>query len=455
MRRHRRRPEPRDGRPLRAGARPGTILVGLLLATIALTTGLLGPAPRRVRAAPVDLSGVWIREDGGIARMVQEGNRLTAVHLEVTTQVRDVFGFRPGDEHFVATVDGRSIRGKMRSHLPVGWKTRCPDQWAHLSDIELAVSPDGNTLEGRWKKITIGSRGCQQEAEEWLPRRYTRQAAVSEPPGELTVTAIVPLSVRQFELILDASGSMAGKVGRQTKLQAAKDVLAEVVANLPEDVEVALRVYGHRIAPGRAGACQDSELVFPFARVDKPRLLERVRAMRALGTTPIAYSLRQVARDFGSSPGEKMVILVTDGKEECGGNPGEAAAELLATGLRLQVNIVGFALADAETKAEVQRVAELTGGRFFDAANAAGLRRAIEQALAVPYEVLDAMGTKVVGGGRVGQGAITLPAGAYRVVVHAAGAPLAIPDVRVAPGKSTTVELEKQGQRVGSRVHGP
>lgn len=54
--------------------------------------------------------------------------------------------------------------------------------------------------------------------------------------------------------------------------------------------------------------------------VSTAAMLTRVRAIAALGTTPIAYSLREVVSDFGSAQGEKLTILVTDGKEDCGGD---------------------------------------------------------------------------------------------------------------------------------------
>jgi hypothetical protein len=255
--------------------------------------------------------------------------------------------------------------------------------------------------------------------------------------------------------MLDASGSMWGAVGGRPKIDIARNVVARVIENLPDDAEVALRVYGHRIGPGRPGACEDSELLFPFARIDKPRLLARVRAIRALGTTPIAYSLRQVARDLAGAHGEKMVILVTDGKEECGGSPSTAVSELVTKGLKIQVNIVGFALADEATRWEVQRVAEFSGGRFFDAADAGGLRAAIEQALAAPYDVLDGAETRVVGGGRVGQGAVGLPEGAYTVVVHAQERPIRIENVPIVQNKSTTVELQRRGPQIEGRILAP
>jgi hypothetical protein len=271
--------------------------------------------------------------------------------------------------------------------------------------------------------------------------------------GEKTAEVLTPL---QVELILDASGSMReqkGLVDGRLKIDVAKDVMAQIIERLPENIRVALRVYGHRIREGQKGDCQDSELVFPFAQIDRPRLIQRVRQLQALGTTPIAYSLQQVARDFGNASGEKMVVLVTDGKEECGGDPSAAAQELLAKGLNVRIEVVGLALAEEAVKREMTRVAELTGGRFFDAKNAETLRQSIEQALAVPYDVLDAVGKKV-GGGLTGQGT-SVSEGTYTVVVKAGGKPITIQNVRVVSNRSTKVELRREGQEIGTMVVGP
>jgi hypothetical protein len=288
---------------------------------------------------------------------------------------------------------------------------------------------------------------------------YYLKATLSQGTGGLTVAAtgerIATVSAPgKIELILDASGSMNARVEGRRKIDSAKDAMTQIIKGLPDDAQVGLRVYGHRIPEGRKGDCQDSELLVPFGKIDKARLLPKVAAIKALGTTLIDYSLRQVARDFGSTPGEKMVILVTDGKEECKGDPAAAVAELLGKGLKVRLNIIGFALADAATKRDMESVAVLTGGKFFDAKNAQALTQAIEQSLAVPYDVLDASGTRV-GGGLTGQGKIDVPEGIYSVVVQAAGKPITIPNVRIAQSGSTKVALKKEGQEVGIQVLGP
>lgn len=288
---------------------------------------------------------------------------------------------------------------------------------------------------------------------------YYLTPTLSAGPGSLSVVAtgerIAAVSApSQIELILDASGSMKLKVEGRPKIDIAKEVMAQIIKGLPDEGQVALRIYGHRIREGRPGDCQDSQLIFPFGKIDKPRMLVRVREIKALGTTPIAFTLRQVMRDFGNAPGEKMVILVTDGKEECGGSPSAVVSEMVARGFKIRLNIVGFALADRTTKEEMERVATLAGGKFYDANDANALREAIVEALAVPYDVLDAAGTRV-SGGLTGREPIRVPEGVYTIILHAAGKPIEIRDVRVSADRFTKIVLKKEGQEIGVQVLGP
>ncbi len=299
----------------------------------------------------------------------------------------------------------------------------------------------------------------QIAAELRTPSTYYLRPSISPGTGTLAVTATgerleAIAAPSQIELILDVSGSMKRKIEGREMMATAKDVMSQIIKELPDNARVALRFYGHRIREGRPGDCQDTELVFPLGKIDKERMLARVRALKALGTTPIAYTLSQVARDFGSAPGEKLVILVTDGKEECGGSPSTVVQELVGKGIKIRLNIVGFALAEAAVRQEMDRVAKITGGKFYDAQNAKALRQAIQQSLAIPYEVRDAAGVKVAGG-LTGEAAITVPEGIYTVSVSAAGIPILVPNVRVRHNGSTTVALRKEGQQIGIKVTGP
>ena len=273
---------------------------------------------------------------------------------------------------------------------------------------------------------------------------YLEVVSTGEP-----IQSISPPS--QVELIFDGSNSMWGQINGRPKIEIAKEVMSNVIQDLPDDMDVSLRVYGHRVRPGQEGACQDSELLVPFSPIDKHRLVEQIRGIQPRGTTPIAYSLEHVVNDFGGVPGGKVVVLVTDGIEECGGDPVEKASELIAQGLNVRLNIVGFDLSDESAKALMRKAAEITGGNFFDATDAGGLRESLAGSLAVSYDVVDSSGARVAIG-QVGQQPVELPPGVYGIVIHTADRPIEVQNVRIEAGASARVNLKKEGREIGFRV---
>lgn len=71
------------------------------------------------------------------------------------------------------------------------------------------------------------------------------------------------------------------------------------------------------LTKARPGDCEDSEALVPFVPLDK-RLKARLNTINATGgTTLITHSLRQTLVDFGDVEGWKLIVLVTDGEEEC------------------------------------------------------------------------------------------------------------------------------------------
>ena len=102
------------------------------------------------------------------------------------------------------------------------------------------------------------------------------------PLGMVPVTVAAqtgdPPATVNVQLILDLSGSMAQDVGGgETRMDAAKRVLNDVIDALPETegVNVGFRIYGHEgdnSNAGRTESCESTELVVPMDGVDKPAL---------------------------------------------------------------------------------------------------------------------------------------------------------------------------------------
>ncbi len=151
-------------------------------------------------------------------------------------------------------------------------------------------------------------------------------------------------------LVLDASGSMFVQLqDGQYRITAAKAALTEFVTRLPDDpdLHVGFRIYGSRIAALEDGACEDSHLFVPVDGFDRAVLLDTIGATRAKGATPIAYSLELAAEDLRDAPGRRIIVLVTDGAESCGGDVRAAVERLTAAGLEVELHIIGFDLGEA------------------------------------------------------------------------------------------------------------
>ena len=259
-------------------------------------------------------------------------------------------------------------------------------------------------------------------------------------PGKLRVVAgsKKAASGAAVALILDASGSMLKRMGATRRIDVAREVLTEAVRqHVPAGTPLALRVFGHK----EAGSCR-TDLEMPLAPLDPgkaARVIGGVRAMN-LARTPIADSLAAVERDLKGAKGGAAIVLVTDGEETCGGDPGKVIEALKKKGMDVRVNIVGFAIGDAELEERFAAWAELGGGRYFRAQDREGLSEALSGALRVPFTVYDGDGQRVAGG-IVGGDAVELGQGIYRVEV--ASSPRRVFERVEIPGeKATTIGLD-------------
>ena len=241
-------------------------------------------------------------------------------------------------------------------------------------------------------------------------------------PGTLRVVAPEPVAGQPapapvaggaVELILDTSGSMLQLLGDQPRIDVAKAALTDVVTGtIPPGTLLTLRVFGTE-----PDSCETT-LAVPLGPLDPAAAAAQIAGIQAVNLvkTPLGASLAAVADDLAGVTGPKIVVLVTDGEETCGGDPAAAIRDLIAQGVDVRVNIVGFAVEDAALKARFAEWARLGNGTYLDAGDAAALGLAIARALAAPYRVLDAAGVEVATG-VVGGEPARVPAGVYTVEV--------------------------------------
>ncbi|MDQ4100139.1 MAG: VWA domain-containing protein, partial [Chloroflexota bacterium] len=186
------------------------------------------------------------------------------------------------------------------------------------------------------------------------------------------------------ELVLDSSGSMTAEVSPGvTRIQAAKEVLNDVIEAIPEreGINVGFRVFGHEGSnqeADRAESCQSTDLIVPIEGVNKDSLRAAVEGYQPVGWTPITLALQRAGEDFEPETEgvTNAIVLVTDGLETCGGDPCAAAQALAQGDVSVTTYVIGFGLT-AEEQATLQCIADAGNGLNLGAGSAEELSEAL------------------------------------------------------------------------------
>jgi hypothetical protein len=326
-------------------------------------------------------------------------------------------------------------------------------QGPNNSQDYITIVPKGSP-EGRWTDYSYSDKGSPArliaplepgEYEVWyatgqthatLARTNIRITPAKQEPGKLAVNASDAISSGGgIEIILDASGSMLQKIGAQRRIDIAKQTLTKLTSTtIPAGTPFALRVFGREV-----DSCQ-TDLDIPLRPLDAAAVGAKIHSLQAKNNakTPIGASLEKVTSDLASVKGERLVVLLTDGEETCGGDPGAAIAALNKAGVTVRVNIVGFAIDDEKLAGTFRHWAELGSGSYFDAKDAAGLSKALTQSLRSSFEVINAQG-RVVASGITGGDPLTVLPGTYTVRIK--GQPNRAQAVKVESKTTATVKL--------------
>lgn len=158
-------------------------------------------------------------------------------------------------------------------------------------------------------------------------------------------------SITRVLFVFDASRSMKTQHGSKTRIVGAKELFYNFLDSLSKqkNIEFALRMYGHTVKYP-PGDCKDSKLIVPFGKNNKSLIKSKVSEAKPTGITPIEHSLIESASDFPDNKAINTIILITDGIEECGGDPCSARKKLMEKGIVLKPFIIGIGLTPEQIK---------------------------------------------------------------------------------------------------------
>jgi Ca-activated chloride channel family protein len=275
------------------------------------------------------------------------------------------------EEHNLDIKNGRSMSWQYPADKGIG--TLSFDVVAGGIHVRLEYPEKEGATPPSWKESPLKEKGSQ----EIEGTGATKTRAGEKTTGKATVEAnSLTDGPAAIMFILDASGSMWGQIGGQPKIAIAKAVLTDLINDLPDDSHAGLVAYGHR----RKRDCQDVEELVSLQPIDKKSLIAKIKAIGPKGKTPITLSIRKTAEKLKSIEEETTIILVSDGKETCEGDPCALVKELKAAGIRFTMYVIGFDVSEEE-KAQLECIAQAGGGQYFTAKTAQEFRVAAKEAV--------------------------------------------------------------------------
>ena len=191
-------------------------------------------------------------------------------------------------------------------------------------------------------------------------------------------------NIDYIEIVMDFSGSMSAWI------KEAKNSLARIVSQIPSSTNVGFRVFGQKITftdtqsrkasvsniqksgstyvvktqspENLSGACSATKQVAKIMPVDYNSIISGMNSVSIGGATPMVLALQKaIYNDFASIPQSslKKIVLVTDGGENCGGDPCAFIRNLNRSDIQIDVVLV------SSNSRALMCLSSQTGGNFY------------------------------------------------------------------------------------------
>ncbi|MBR1754401.1 VWA domain-containing protein [bacterium] len=265
--------------------------------------------------------------------------------------------------------------------------------------IPLALALSGTVLAATFKVSPSGSVKTQSG----VPTNsyYNNYYAKNYVENQTVQTG----SIKNIELVMDFSGSMSAWV------KEAKSTMSKIIAQIPPQTNVGFRVFGQTInredtvsrqasvsgiqkkgstfvvktetPENLNGACSATKQVSKILPVDYNNLISGMNSVALGGATPMVLALQKtVYNDFAQIPTSepKKIVLITDGGENCGGDPCAFARQLNRNDIQIDVVLV------SSNSRELICLARETGGNFYTLDNVSDLSKTLTRSMTIKNE---------------------------------------------------------------------
>lgn len=267
---------------------------------------------------------------------------------------------------------------------------------AFAAKYKVNTSGRVTSPEGKVQQNSVLNNQTNLYKNYYAPQYVNSQKVLSGPVGTI-------------DIVMDYSGSMLYWI------QEAQRTMSQIIAQLPASTSIGFRVFGQnggnnpytpnlakvkeivKTAGGKykvttandsylgntSGSCSATKQVVPISSNNIQALSAGMGSVNIGGSTPLTFGLHQaVTQDFGSMPQSfpKKIVLITDGGENCGGDPCEFARELMRKRNDIHIDVVLVSSSSQMLKC----LADTTGGHFYTTSDISSFSDVLIQSMKTP-----------------------------------------------------------------------
>ena len=194
------------------------------------------------------------------------------------------------------------------------------------------------------------------------------------------VSAAIASCKQDAMVVFDASGSMATLRDGRSKIDIAREAAADVIPELAAQRATGLVTYG-----GMYGAsCGGVALRLPPMANSGELILGELSSLHPSGSTPLTDAVALATATLSNTGRPGTIVLVTDGRENCGLNACAMGQEIARKHKHIKVHVIGFYLHSA-AEASVSCLASATRGTYTSVHSLEELKDALRKTLGCPH----------------------------------------------------------------------
>ena len=190
----------------------------------------------------------------------------------------------------------------------------------------------------------------------------------SSPPAALGLPTTI--------IVLDASKSMAAKIGGVSKFTSVRTELGKAIGAYGDRLSFGVVVFGHR----KSSNCADSEVLAKPGELTAATQRELLDGIKPKGQAPIAAALTDAVKAAPPQSARLDIVLIADSADTCSADLCATAATLKQKSQALRIHVIGFSDKKDDLKT-LTCVASATGGTFVTATNVNELKQGLATVL--------------------------------------------------------------------------